>query len=84
VFRAVFIHIERGAHGVLTKNKISAKIFTNGRTTTYRKKSLVVGVPFSHGARTFAPYMEGCLASPLKVSSPWPLLRARELGCCVL
>jgi hypothetical protein len=41
-----------------TKIKILQKIFTHGRTTTYRKKSLVVRVPFSHWARTFAPYIE--------------------------
>jgi hypothetical protein len=30
------IHIERGAHGVLTKNKISAKIFTFPNSTVGR------------------------------------------------
>jgi hypothetical protein len=52
------IDIEWGAHGVLNKNKNYANFFTHGRTTTYRKKSLVVGVPFSHGARCLASLLE--------------------------
>ena len=35
------------------------KIFTHGHTTTYRKKSLVVAPPFSHGSRRFAPIYGG-------------------------
>jgi hypothetical protein len=53
-----FIHIEWGAHGVLTKNNFYAKNFTPLKSITYIKKPLVVGVPFSHGARTFALRVE--------------------------
>ena len=34
------------------------KILSLAFSTTYIKKPLVVGVPFSHGSCTFAPYME--------------------------
>jgi hypothetical protein len=41
------------------------KIFNPCKAATYLKKPLVVGVPFSHGARTFVPiYGETMFFSP--------------------
>ena len=55
----LLFHIERRTHGVLNKNKNYVKIFIlSAFITTYRKKPLVVRVPFSNGTRRFVLRVE--------------------------